>query len=69
MGESGKRYFIATEFIEGPTLRELSEAAGETGEAIEVAIQIAGALSRRTPPESFTATSSPKISCCGPTVT
>src|SRR6185369_10837312 len=43
--ESGSAYFIATEFIEGRTLRELIRDGGmKLGEALEVAIQTASAL-------------------------
>src|SRR5262249_17259162 len=44
--ESGSAHFIATEFIEGSTLRELiREGAMKPSEALEVAIQVASALS------------------------
>src|SRR5215510_381925 len=44
--ESSSVYFIATEFIEGRTLREMIRDGGmKPGEAIEVAIQAASALS------------------------
>src|SRR5262245_44939483 len=43
---AGALYFIATEFIEGRTLREMIRDGGmKPGEALEVAIQAAGALS------------------------
>ena len=45
-GESGSVYFIATEFIEGRTLREMIRDGGmKPSEALEVAIQAASALS------------------------
>src|SRR5262245_20170433 len=44
--ESGSVYFIATEFIEGRTLREMIRDGGmKPSEALEVAIQAASALS------------------------
>src|SRR5215813_5027435 len=44
--ESGSVHFIATEFIEGRTLREMIRDGGmKPTEALEVAIQAAGALS------------------------
>src|SRR5215471_14894621 len=43
---AGALYFIATEFIEGRTLRELIRDGGmKLGEALEVAMQVASALS------------------------
>ncbi|MBO0723146.1 MAG: protein kinase, partial [Blastocatellia bacterium] len=45
IGESGGIHFIATEFIEGRTLRQsLSSDGMSPDEALEIAIQIAGAL-------------------------
>src|SRR5262249_29283316 len=45
-GESGGVHFIATEFIEGRTLRELIRSGEmKLGEALAVAMQVAGALS------------------------
>src|SRR5256885_248721 len=45
MGDEGGRHFIATEFIDGVTLRKrLSGAPMEMAEVLNVAIQIAGAL-------------------------
>src|SRR6476620_7612362 len=45
MGDEGGRHFIATEFIDGQTLRtHLSGAPMELTEVLDVAIQIAGAL-------------------------
>src|SRR5215510_2762982 len=44
--ETDSGHFIATEFIEGETLRErMRSAALKVGEAIDIATQIAGALS------------------------
>src|SRR5215813_6948557 len=44
--ESGGAHFIATEFIEGRTLRELIRNGGmNLGESLEVGIQVASALS------------------------
>src|SRR5262245_34552471 len=46
IGEFEGRHFIATEFIEGRTLRELIKNGGmKLGEALEVAMQVASALS------------------------
>src|SRR5215470_3373270 len=46
IGQAGALHFIATEFIEGRTLRELiRNGRMEIGEALEVAMQVAGALS------------------------
>lgn len=45
MGDEGGRHFIATEFVDGQTLRtRLSGAPMEMAEVLNVAIQIAGAL-------------------------
>lgn len=45
MGDEGGRHFIATEFIDGMTLREhLSGASRDFPEVLNIAIQIAGAL-------------------------
>jgi serine/threonine protein kinase/Tfp pilus assembly protein PilF len=45
MGDEGGRHFIATEFIDGVTLRKrLSGSPMELSEVLDVAIQIAGAL-------------------------
>src|SRR5436309_6350348 len=45
MGDEGGRHFIATEFVDGKTLRtRLSGAPMELSEVLSVAIQIAGAL-------------------------
>src|SRR5882724_6649523 len=45
MGDEGGRHFIATEFVDGQTLRtRLSGAPMELPEVLDVAIQIAGAL-------------------------
>src|SRR2546422_6547781 len=45
MGDEGGRHFIATEFIDGITLRErLSSSAMDLAEVLEIAIQVAGAL-------------------------
>src|SRR5216110_274239 len=45
MGDEGGRHFIATEFIDGQTLRtHLSGAPMDLSEVLNVAIQIAGAL-------------------------
>src|SRR5262249_27083358 len=46
VGKEGNTHFIATEFIEGRTLREvMTKARMEFGEALSVAVQIASALS------------------------
>src|SRR5215475_7500428 len=46
IGQVGALHFIATEFIEGRTLRELSRNGRmRLGEALEVAMQVASALS------------------------
>src|SRR5207249_3389425 len=45
MGDEGGRHFIATEFIDGVTLRKrLAGAPMDLSEVLDVAIQIAGAL-------------------------
>src|SRR5438034_5779835 len=45
MGDEGGRHFIATEFIDGVTLRKhLSSAPMDFPEVLNIAIQIAGAL-------------------------
>lgn len=45
MGDEGGRHFIATEFVDGQTLRaHLSGAPMELTEVLDVAIQVAGAL-------------------------
>src|SRR5437879_12313151 len=45
MGDEGGRHFIATEFIDGVTLRKhLSIAPMDFSEVLNIAIQIAGAL-------------------------
>src|SRR5882672_9888123 len=45
MGDEGGRHFIATEFIDGLTLRErLGSSAMDLAEVLEIAIQVAGAL-------------------------
>ncbi|HEX7721458.1 MAG TPA: serine/threonine-protein kinase, partial [Pyrinomonadaceae bacterium] len=45
MGDEGGRHYIATEFVDGQTLRtRLSGAPMEMSEVLNVAIQIAGAL-------------------------
>ncbi|HEV2665923.1 MAG TPA: serine/threonine-protein kinase, partial [Blastocatellia bacterium] len=45
VGEHEGAHFIATEFIEGRTLRQSSPPGGmPLGEALEIAIQVAGAL-------------------------
>jgi len=45
MGDEGGRHFIATEFVDGQTLRtRLSGVPMEMAEVLDVAIQIAGAL-------------------------
>src|SRR3989449_11225605 len=45
VGDEGGRHFIATEFIDGITLRErLSSSAMDLAEVLEIAIQVAGAL-------------------------
>jgi eukaryotic-like serine/threonine-protein kinase len=46
LGDEGGRHFIATEFVDGITLRKRlsSSAPIEFGEVLEIAIQIAGAL-------------------------
>jgi eukaryotic-like serine/threonine-protein kinase len=46
IGEVGGVHFIATEFVEGETLRKLIATGGmKPSESLEVAIQVAGALS------------------------
>ena len=47
VGESGGTHFIATEYVEGVTLRErMSRTALTVGEVLDVATQIAAALSK-----------------------
>ena len=59
--------FIATEFIDGETLRERMRNAMKLGEVLDVAIQTASALRRLTQPASSIATSSPRTSWSGTT--
>ena len=55
MGDEGGRHFIATEFIDGVTLREhLSGAPMDFSEVLNIAIQIAEALEEATRRASFT---------------
>ena len=84
IGEVAGRHFIATEFIEGETLRaRLARGPLTSGEAVDVATQTGDGSSaplvtsprrrrphsrRRTKRGLFTATSSQKTSCCGPMV-
>src|SRR5262249_49168897 len=45
IGKSGETYFIATEFVEGITLRQrLSGGKLSLGEALDIALQVAAAL-------------------------
>src|SRR2546427_7405673 len=46
MGDEGARHYIATEFVDGVTLRKRlsSGVPMELGEVLDVAIQVAGAL-------------------------
>src|SRR5260370_41076761 len=45
MGEADGRYFIATEFVEGRTLREvINEGKLELPALLDIAIQVTGAL-------------------------
>ena len=71
IGEARSTHYIASELIDGETLRQRFERGPtETEEAVEVAIQVASALvaahERR---QSSIATSSPRTSCSGPTAT
>ncbi len=65
IGELDGTYFIATEFIDGQTLRQrMGRRQMKLGEILDVAIQTAGALAQPTRPGSCIGTSSRKISWC-----
>ena len=62
IGEHDKIHFIATEFVEGQTLRErMKSAPVSLAETLDIAVQVSARSPPLTKPESFTATSSPKI--------
>ncbi len=70
IGTEGNRHFIATEFIEGINLRaSLAGGRMNVDAALEIAVQVASALARRTKPALCTATSNRRTSCCGRTDT
>ena len=59
--KAGTTHFLASEFIDGETLRDrLQRAPLSVNEALDVAVQTTQALAARTQPTSFTATSSLK---------
>ena len=61
IGEWQGRHFIATEFIDGITLRSLlGKKKPSVSEALDLALQIAGALSAAHGAGIFTATSNRK---------
>ena len=62
IGEEEGRQFIATEFIEGETLRERLHSPIEIDEALDFAIQVASALVAAHRATLSIATSSPRIS-------
>ena len=54
IGEAGGVHFLATEFVDGVTLRQkLAAGLPSVSDAIDYAIQIASALLRRIPQTSF----------------
>ena len=71
IGETNGAHFIATEFIDGITLRQhMAGRRLKLSEALDIAAQIAaGSVGRALPSGSSTATSSPKTSCCARTAT
>jgi serine/threonine protein kinase len=71
IGQEGSTHYIATEFIDGQTLRQRMMNAPEQrmkpSEAVERAAQIAAALAAAHEAGSSTATSSRRMSWCGAT--
>ena len=67
LGETSEgQQYIAMEYVEGETLRRrLTTSRPSVREAIDIAIQVAAALTWRTRPGSPTATSSRRTSCFG----
>jgi len=60
VGSDEERHFIATEYIDGTTLRrKISGAPMDAAEILDIAVQVASAWKRRTRQASFTGTSSP----------
>ena len=66
IGEADGHHFIASEFVDGQTLRAVlrTTASMETGEALRVLRRWLRDWRRRTGPGSCTATSSPRIPRC-----
>ena len=63
IGRSNTTHFIATEFVDGKTLRQLiNEKPLTLNETLNVSMQVADAFSGHTLPELFTGTSSPRTS-------
>ena len=63
--EIDSEQFIATEFIDGETLRDrIRKAPFNPGDALEVGIQVAARFPQLTASASFIATSNPTTSCC-----
>ena len=66
IGESPDSQYIATEYIEGETLRNhLWRQPLTIDEVLGVGIQVAMAPRQHTPQESFIVISNPRTSCCG----
>ena len=63
IGEADGAHFIATEFIDGETLRQhMAQRALQIDEALDIALQVAARSTPRTPQGSCIATSSPRTS-------
>src|SRR5213082_1305886 len=70
IGEDHSTHYIASELIEGETLRQrLMRGRMEVGEAVDVAIQVASALAAAHETGIFIATSSRRTSCSDRTAT
>ena len=70
IGEVDSTHYIATEFIEGTTLRErMSKGPIPPDEALDIATQVASALCVAHAPASCTATSNRRTSCSARTAT
>jgi serine/threonine protein kinase len=70
IGAEGSRHFIATEFIEGMTLRSaMARGRLNLPETLDIAVQSALRWSPRTRAAFCTATLNRKISCCATTLT
>ena len=66
IGEDHSTHYIASELIEGETLRQrLMRGRMQLSEAVDVAIQVASALVAAHEPELSIATSSRRTSCSG----